>query len=130
MMGTSIEIKFPDSIADIDSAAVKKILAGVLNFDKHTAIETYLESLPAPIKEAVKAQKVIVGMDREQVLLAVGAPVNKVRETKDDVDYEDYIYGKPPGIVRFVTFAGSKVSKIDEYYVGIGAAAADTGTIQ
>lgn len=130
MMGTSIEIKFPDSIGDIDSAAVKKILAGVLDFDKHTAIETYLESLPAPIKEAIKAQKVIVGMDREQVLLAVGAPVNKVRETKDDVDYEDYIYGKPPGIMRFVKFAGAKVSKIDEYYVGIGASAADTGKIQ
>lgn len=130
MMGTSIEIKFPDSIGDIDSAGVKKILAGVLNFDKHTAVETYLESLPAPIQEAIKSQKVIVGMDREQVLLAVGMPVNKSRETKDDVDYEDYIYGKAPGIIRFVTFAGGKVSKVTEHYVGIGASTSQAGPIQ
>lgn len=130
MMGTSIEIKFPNSIGDIDSAGVKKILAGVLNFDKHTAVETYLESLPAPIQEAIKNQKVIVGMDREQVLLAVGTPVDKVRETKDDVDYEEYIYGKAPGVIRFVKFAGAKVVSINEHYVGIGASSANTGKIQ
>jgi hypothetical protein len=130
MMGTSIEIKFPDSIGNIDSMGVKKILAGVLNFDKHTAVETYLESLPEPIKEAIKSQKVIVGMDREQVLLAVGPPVDKVRETKNDVDYEQYIYGKAPGVIRFVTFAGAKVTKIDEYYAGISASKSEGGQIQ
>lgn len=130
MMGTSIEIKFPGSIGDVDSRGVKKILAGVLNFDKHTAVETYMESLPAPIRDAIQNQTVIVGMDREQVLLAVGQPVNKVRETKNDIDYEDYIYGKAPGVVKFVKFAGSKVAKIDEYYVGIGASTVDNGQIQ
>ena len=130
MMGTSIEIKFPDSIGNIDSVGVKKILASVLNFDKHTAVETYMESLPEPIREAIKSQKVIVGMDREQVLLAVGPPGDKVRETKDDIEYEEYIYGKAPGIIRFVKFAGAKVAKIEEHYAGIGASKSDGGQIQ
>jgi hypothetical protein len=128
--GTSIEIRFPDAIGDVDAAAVKKILAKVLDFDKHTAIESYLESLPEPIREAIKAQKAVVGMDREQVLLAVGSPLRKVRETKDDVDFEDWIYGKSPGVIRFVRFAGAKVAEIKEYYVGVNGSTADTGPIR
>ncbi len=125
MAGTSIEIKFPDSIGDIDAAGVKKILAKVLDFDKRTSTESYMDSLPEPIREAIKAKKVIVGMDREQVLLSMGTPVNKSRETKEDVDYEDYIYGKPPGVMTFVTFAGAKVAKIYESYAGINGSTVD-----
>ena len=82
------------------------------------------------IREAIKAQKVVAGMDREQVLLAAGPPRDKVRETKEDVDYEDWIYGKPPVIVRFVKFAGAKVVEVQEFYAGIGGSTADTGPIQ
>ena len=130
MAGTSIEISFPDSIGGVDSAGVKKLLAKVLDFDKHTAIENYLDSLPEPIREAIKAGKAAIGMDREQVLLAIGRPRDKVRTTKEDVDYEDWIYGKPPGIVRFVKFAGAKVVEIQEFYAGIGGSTADTGPIK
>ena len=97
----------------------------VLDFDKHTAIENYIDSLPEPIREAIKAQKVVEGMDREQVFMAKGTPVRKSRQTKDDVDYEDYIYGKAPGVMTFVTFAGAKVSRIQEFYVGINGSTAD-----
>ncbi|MEO5923546.1 MAG: hypothetical protein ABIR70_06945 [Bryobacteraceae bacterium] len=129
MAGASIEIRFPESIGDIDSAGVKKILAKVLDFDKHTAIESYMDSLPEPIREAIKAQKVIEGMDREQVMLAIGSPLRKSREVIEDVDYEDYIYGRAPGIIRFVRFAGAKVSRIQEFYVGVNGSTADTGPI-
>ena len=125
MAGASIEIRFPDSIGEVDSAGVKKILAKVLDFDKHSAIESYIDSLPEPIREAIKAQKVIEGMDREQVMMSLGSPVSKSRETKDDVDYEDYIYGKAPGVIRFVRFAGAKVESVKEFYVGINASTAD-----
>jgi hypothetical protein len=109
----------------VDSAGVKKILAKVLDFDKHTAIESYIDSLPEPIREAIKVQKVIEGMDREQVLMAKGTPVRKSRETKEDVEYEDFIYGKAPGVMTFVRFAGAKVSKVQEFYVGINGSTAD-----
>ena len=125
MAGASIEIQFPESIGSIDAMGVKKILAKVLDFDKHTAIESYIDSLPEPVREAIKAKKVIVGMDREQVMMAAGSPINKVRETKEDVDYEDWIYGKPPGIIRFVKFAGAKVTSVDEFYAGINGSTAD-----
>ncbi len=125
MAGASIEIKFPDSIGDTDATGVKKILAKVLDFDKHTAVESYIDSLPEPVREAIKAKKAIVGMDREQVLMALGTPVSKSRETKEDVDYEDFIYGKPPGIMRFVKFAGAKVVSVQEYYAGINGSTMD-----
>jgi hypothetical protein len=128
--GTSIEIKFPKTIGDIDATGVKKILASIMDFDKHSATETYLESLPEPTKEAIKAKKAIVGMDREQVLLALGTPRQKSRETKEDVDYEDWIYGQQPGIIRFVTFAGAKVSNIKEFYVGLNGSTAQTQPIK
>jgi hypothetical protein len=71
-------------------------------------------------------------MDREQVLMAVGQPASKVRYTKDDVDFEDWIYGHPPGVIQFVKFAGAKVKEIEEHYGGIGGsvAAADNGKIK
>jgi len=124
--GTSIEIKFPDSIGDIDSKGVKKILAQVLNFDTHSAVETYTESLPQPVQDAIKAQKAIVGMDQEQVILAMGPNARKVRTTKDDIDYEEWIYGKPPGVITFVKFQGSKVVDVKEDFAGIGGSIADT----
>ncbi len=128
--GTSIEITFPKTIGDIDAMGVKKILSSIMAFDFHTAVESYLESLPEPTREAIKAKKAIVGMDREQVLLALGTPVRKSRETKDDVDYEDWIYGKQPGIIRFVTFAGAKVEQIKEFYVGLNGSTAQTDPIK
>ncbi|MEO8099599.1 MAG: hypothetical protein ABI811_18010 [Acidobacteriota bacterium] len=128
--GTSIQINFPDSIGTIDAAGVKKILAGALDFDKHSAVETYIESLPAPIQEAIKAQKVIPGMDREQVLMSLGPALRHVRETKDDVDYEEWIYGRAPGVIKFIKFAGAKVDSVKEYYAGINGNTVEPGSIK
>jgi hypothetical protein len=65
-------------------------------------------------------------MDRDQVLLALGKPVRKSRESKDGVDFEDWIYGTPPGRVTFVTFSGQKVVKIKDTYAGLGGSIAET----
>lgn len=124
--GTNILVKFPDSIGDITSADVKKMLAPVLDFEKHSATENYAETLPPEIKQAIAEKKPIAGMDRDQVLLALGRPLHKSRESKDGVDFEDWIYGQPPGRVTFVTFSGPKVVKIKETYAGLGGSIADT----
>lgn len=63
-------------------------------------------------------------MDRDQVLLALGRPDHKSRETKDGDELEDWIYGHPPGKMVFVTFNGNKVIKVKETYAGLGAEAA------
>jgi len=75
------------------------------------------------IQQAIKEKRAKEGMDREQVLLAMGRPVNKTRETKEGLELEDWIYGKPPGRITFVTFAGNKVVKVKESYAGLGAEA-------
>ena len=98
----------------------------VLDFEKHSATENYVDTLPPEVKQAIVDKKPIPGMDRDQVLLALGRPLHKTRENKDGVDYEDWIYGQPPGRVTFVTFAGPKVVKIKETYAGLGGSIAET----
>jgi len=124
--GTNIVLKFPDAIGEVTSGDVKKILAPVLEFEKHSATENYADTLPPEVKQAIAEKKPIEGMDRDQVLLALGRPLHKSRENKDGVDYEDWIYGQPPGRVTFVTFAGPKVVKIKETYAGLGGSVAET----
>jgi hypothetical protein len=126
--GTSIAVVFDQRIPLVKSSEIKKMLAPILDFDKHSATEHYAETLPEPIKQAIASKRVIVGMDRDQVLLAVGRPVHKSRETKDGVDFEDWVFGQPPGKITFVTFQGAKVVKVKEEYAGLGGSTVDPPT--
>jgi hypothetical protein len=119
--GTSIALLFGGPVPELKADEIKKIMAPVLDFDKDSATSNYVEKLPEPIQKAIKANKVIVGMDRDQVLLAVGKPRHKERNVSNDGDEtEDWIYGDPPGKIMFVTFAGSKVTRVKEDYANIG----------
>ena len=124
--GTTVALTFGGPIGEVTSDEIKKMLQPVLDFEKGSVTEDYVETLPEPVKEAVKAKKVIEGMNRDQVLLAVGRPVHKSRETKENTEYEDWIYGEPPGRVTFVTFSGDKVVKVKETYAGLGGSVAET----
>ena len=88
------------------------MLAPVLDFEKRSATEIYAEVLPPEVQTAIKDKKVIQGMDRDQVLMAMGHPDHKSRETKDGVELEDWVFGQPPGKITFVTFNGRKVIKV------------------
>lgn len=124
--GTYIALIFGGRVPVVTSADIKKMLAPILDFDKHSAAsESYVELLPEPIKKAIKSNKVIVGMDREQVLLAMGKPRHKERGLKDGDETEDWVYGFPPGKITFVTFNGSKVAKVNEAYADIGGSTAN-----
>jgi hypothetical protein len=123
--GTSIVLLFGQPLPSIQAADIKKILAPVLDFDVQSAADNYFDKLPAPIQEAIKAHKVILGMDRDMVLLAVGKPRHKERNvTNDGTETEDWIYGDPPGKITFVTFTGSKVTAVKEAYADIGGSTA------
>jgi len=124
--GVTLALTFGAPIGELNSADVKKLLQPVLDFEKETVTENYVDTLPEPIKEAVKAKKAIEGMNRDQVILAVGRPIRKSRENKDGTDFEDWIYGEPPGRVTFVTFTGDKVVKVRETYAGLGGTIAET----
>jgi hypothetical protein len=122
--GTAIVIKFKDSIGDITSAQLKKLLAPVLDFEKHSASENYIDTLPPETQQAIKEKKAIEGMDQDAVILALGRPLRKTRETKDDVEQETWQYGEPPGRVTFVTFAGPKVIRVRDTYAQMGGSVA------
>jgi len=107
----------------------KKMLAPILDFEKHSATEQYIETLPPEFKAAIEQKKAVVGMDRDQVIMAMGRPFRKSREVKEGLETEDWIYGEPPGRMTFITFANSKVTKVKETYAGLGGSTAQTPSV-
>ena len=124
--GTTIALLFGGPIGEVTSAEIKKMLKPVLDFAKESVTENYVETLPPEIQTAVRDKRAVVGMNRDQVLLAVGRPLRKSRENKDGAEIEDWIYGEPPGRVTFVTFTGDKVVRVKDTYAGLGGTIAET----
>ncbi len=123
--GTSIAILFHKPLEPIKASEIKKMLAPVLDFEQHSATEVYVDTLAPELKQAIQDKRVTEGMTHEQVLLAVGRPAHKSRETKDGIELEDWVFGAPPGKITFVTFNGDKVIKVKEAYAGLGTEVAD-----
>lgn len=122
--GTSLALLFDKKTPPLEAAEIKKMLAPIMNFERRTATEQFIDSLPPEIQAAVKEKRAIEGMDRDQVIMAVGKPRTKVRETKEGIDTEDWIYGLPPGKITFVTFADGKVVRVRDTYAGLGGSTA------
>jgi hypothetical protein len=118
--GTVIALLFDEKTPPLEAAEIKKLLAPLLDFEKRTATEQLIDTLPPEVAQAVKEQRAIEGMDRDQVMLALGKPKSKIRETKEGLDTEDWIYGQPPGKMTFVTFANGKVIRVKDTYAGLG----------
>lgn len=122
--GTAIAVVFPGRMPVVKPAEIKTMLAPVLDFEKRSATENYFDTLPPEIQEAIKAKRAAVGMNRDQVKMAMGQPRDRIRESKDGLETEDWIYGIPPGKITFVTFANGKVTKVKDSYAGLGGATA------
>jgi hypothetical protein len=119
--GTSILVSFHKSLEGVKASEVKKMLAPVLDFDPHSVTEIYSETLPPETQKAIKEKRALVGMDKDQVRMALGQASHRERSTNaDGFDVEDWVYGKPPGKITFVTFTGDKVTKVKEDYAGLG----------
>jgi hypothetical protein len=123
--GTSIVIQFHKPLEPIKASEIKKMLAPVLDFEKHSVTEVYTETLPPEIQKAIKDKHVVEGMTHEQVILALGRPAHKSREVKDGLELEDWVYGQAPGKISFITFKGDKVIKVKEAYAGLGSQVQD-----
>jgi len=128
--GTSIAILFHQPLEPVKAAAIKKMLATVIDFELHTVTEVYAETLPPEVRKAIQEKRVTEGMNREQVIMALGRPAHKSRETKDGLELEDWVYGTPPGRIVFVTFNGDKVIKVKESYAGLGTQVADPPVVR
>jgi len=109
---------------------IKKLLAPVLDFEKRSATQLYSESLSPEVQKAIKDKRAEVGMDKEQVIMALGRAQHRSRETKDGLEVEDWVYGTPPGKITFVTFNGDKVIKVKDAYAGLGSQVADQPVVR
>jgi hypothetical protein len=112
--GSWITLAFPEKTKDLSVTEVKQMLGSVLDFERHSPTVLYSAAVPPKVKEAIKNHQVIAGMDRDAVLSSKGPPDRKVREVRDGVEQEDWIYGLPPH-VTFVTFDGDTVVNVREY---------------
>ncbi|HZS57364.1 MAG TPA: hypothetical protein VFA65_23395 [Bryobacteraceae bacterium] len=119
--GSHLAIVFPNSVPSLKAADIRQMLSPIFDFEKHSAAQQYVASLPEPMQKAIKEQRAIAGMNKDQVLLALGKPRNKSRETNSEGDeIEDWIYGDPPGKMIFVRFDEGKVVKVSESYANVG----------
>jgi hypothetical protein len=125
MNGSHVELVFPGPLPSLKSADIRHMLNPIFDFEKHSASEQYMDSLPEPVKKAIKDQRAIQGMDKDQVLLALGKPHNKSRETTADGDeVESWVYGEPPGKMVFVKFNEGKVVEVKDLYANVGGTTA------
>lgn len=123
--GTNIALVFDKEMPSLEPAEIKKLLAPILDFEKRSATEQYVENLPPEIQEAIREKRAAEGMNADQVILAIGKPRHKVRETKDGVEQEEWIYGMPPGKITFVVFEGNIVVRVKDSYAGLGGSVAE-----
>ncbi len=118
--GTTLAVVFPGAIPPKTADEFREILKPVLDFERRTATELYLETIDPKYREAIENKKVIEGMDKEMVLLAKGRPSGKYRDFEDGLETEDWIYGEPPGEIVFVTFMDGDVIRIKASVAEIG----------
>src|SRR5271166_6379758 len=111
--GSFVDLYFDKYVPEMTGPELKELLRPVFDFDAKSALEAYLETVSPQVKEAIKNHHVLVGMNHEMVIYAKGRPPNKVRETANEVEYEEWIYGEPPQDVDFVRFVGDEVVRVE-----------------
>lgn len=116
-MGGTIYLQFPKNVPDISPDELKNILAPFLDFSKERSASVHwIDTLPPEMKKAITERHPIIGMDRDEVVAAIGKPDRKVRERDaQGNDTEDWIYGHPPDKTVFVRFTGERVTGIKQY---------------
>jgi hypothetical protein len=116
-MGGTIYVQFPKAVPDLTPDELKQILGPFLDFSKERSASVHwIDTLPPEMKKAITERHAVLGMDREEVVAAIGKPDRKVRERDaNGNDTEDWIYGHPPDKTVFVRFTGDRVTAIKQY---------------
>jgi hypothetical protein len=116
-MGSTIFLEFSKPLPDMTPEELKQLLSPFLNFAKErSAAVQWIDTLPPEMKKAIQDRRPLLGMDREEVVAAIGKPDHKVRERDSDGnDIEDWIYGQPPSKTVFVRFMGDRVTSIKQF---------------
>ena len=91
--GTSIAILFHKPLEPVKAAEIKKMLAPVIDFEKHSVTEIYSETLPPEMQKAIKDKRATGGHESRAGRAGDGQALHKSRETKDGLELEDWVYG-------------------------------------
>ena len=116
--GSYLDVYFDKYVPEMSPAQLRSILYPVLDFNARNKEQAYLDTVPPKVKEAIQAHHVLVGMNSEMVIHAMGKPPKKVREKDGDNDYEEWIYGTPPQDVDFVRIVGDEVVRVETMKIG------------
>ncbi len=111
--GTRITLTFQKYVPEVTPAQVKALLAPLLSFDMKTPVQAYTDTLPPQLKKAILDHHVMVGMNTDMVLYALGHPDDKSREVEGQMPFEEWIYGRPPEDVTFVRINGNRVIRVE-----------------
>jgi len=117
--GAVITLVFKNHVPEMNAEEMRQLLNPIFDFSLKSATEVATETLPPKVQAAVKRHEVLVGMNRDMVVLAKDRPEQKVREQDEKGHaYEEWIYGKPPQEVMFVRFVGDEVVQVKTAKVG------------
>jgi len=116
--GSYLDVYFDKYVPEMSAQQLRDLLYPVLDFNAHNKEEAYLDTVPPKVKEAIKAHHVLVGMNSEMVVHAMGKPPKKVREKDGETEYEEWIYGNPPADVDFVRIVGDEVVRVETMKIG------------
>jgi hypothetical protein len=116
-MGSTVFLEFNRPLPDMTPEDLKALLMPLINFARErSAAVQWIDTLPPEMKKAIEVHKPVVGMDREELVAAIGKPDHKIRERdREGNDIEDWIYGHPPNKTVFVRFQGEKVTSIKQF---------------
>ncbi len=117
-IGSRITLSFSKYVPEVTPAQVKSLLAPLISFDMKTPVQAYTDTLPPKLKEAILNHRVLVGMNTDMVLFAMGQPETKSRETEGQMPFEEWIYGHPPQDVSFVRVNGNRVIRVEVAKLG------------
>jgi hypothetical protein len=115
--GGTLILQFPKNVPDMTPDQLKQILSPFLDFSKERSASVHwIDTLPPEKKKAITERHAILGMDKDEVVAAMGKPDRKIRERDNNgYDTEDWIYGHPPDKTIFVKFTGERVTSIKQY---------------
>jgi hypothetical protein len=111
-VGSRITLSFEKYVPEVTPTQVKALLAPLISFDVKTPVQAYTDTLPPRLKEAILNHRVMVGMNTEMVLFAMGQPEKKSREIEGQMPFEEWIYGHAPQDVQFVRINGNRVIRV------------------
>lgn len=116
--GSLITLQFAHDVPPLTPEQVKHYLSPLIDWDPPSKAMVMVQPLPAPVKEAIKNHKVLVGMTKQMVVAALGRTGNKSGSTDaQGQPVEDWVYGQPPEST-FVRFQGIRVIRVTVWHNG------------